>query len=314
VAELRPFPPSPRRRALARQAGLSAASPLLVGALACASLLVAIGMVGGSAAARLGGWIAAAARGEHALAPRDAIGAVLELVAPLVAAVAVVAIVAHFAQTRAAWLPRRSIAGAPSIDPARTRRAAFELAAALVIGAVAFGWLWLVAPRLAALSSVPLAGGLVIASGAATFAIAWVAIGVVDALLRHRDLASALDMTAREKRDDERLAGADPRWRAYRARVQRQDDPASAVAGSTLLVLGDGIAVAIAWDPVRRPIPTRTATGRGPQATQLLGLARRHQLPVHRDALLARALATALGPVPEAQWARLAEIVAAVKR
>ena len=312
MAELRPFPPSPRRRALARQAGLHAASPILVGGVACGAALVAIGMLGASAAARVGAWIAAAARQDHALAPRDAIAAVLELAAPILAAIAMVAIIAHLAQTRAVWLPRRTLAGAPAIDPARTRHAMFDLTAAAIIGAVAFAWLWLVAPRLAALSSVPLAGGLMIASAAASLSIAWVAIGVFDALLRARELANGLYMTPREQRDDERLASGDPRWRAARARAV--DDPASAIAGSTLLLLGDGIAVAIAWDPIRRPHPMRTATGRDARATQLLGLARRRQIPVHRDPVLARDLATAVGPVPEAQWSRLAEIVAAVKR
>jgi flagellar biosynthesis protein FlhB len=311
VAELRPFPPSPRRRALARQSGLHAASAILVGGVACGALLVVLAMLGSAAASRLAGWIAAAARQHDALAPRDAIAAVLELAAPLVAAAAIVALLAHLAQTRALWLPRRRIAGAPAIDPARVRHAAFGLAGAAVIGGVAVGWLWLVAPRLAQLSSVPLAGGLAIASAAGSFAIAWVAVGIFDALLRTRDLATALHMTAREQRDDERLASGDPRWRAARARAA--DDPAVAVAGSTLLVLGDGIAIAIAWDPVRRPRPIRTARGHDARATQLLALARHRALPIHRDPALARAL-DGIGPVDEAHWPRLAEIVAAVKR
>jgi flagellar biosynthesis protein FlhB len=79
-----------------------------------------------------------------------------------------------------------------------------------------------------------------------------------------------------------------------------------------LLLLGDDLAVAIAWDPIHRPVPLRVATGRGPGATQLLGLARRRAIPVHRDAQLARLLASD-GPVPEPHWPRIAEIVAAVR-
>ncbi|MDQ3336965.1 MAG: EscU/YscU/HrcU family type III secretion system export apparatus switch protein [Myxococcota bacterium] len=306
MAELRPFPPSPRRRALARQAGLHAASPILVGGVACASALVAIAMLGAAAAARIGAWIASAVRLESALAPRDVMRSVLELAAPIVVVIALVAVIAHFAQTRSPWMPRRAIAGAPSIAPARTRRAGFDLAAAAIIGVVAFAWLWLVAPRIAALPSAPLAGGLMIASAAATLAIAWVTIGVFDALVRYRELSHALYMTPREKREDERLGGIDPRWRRPR------EEPSS-VAGATLLVLGDDIAIAVAWDPIHRPIPTRTATGRGAKATQLLALARRHAVPVHRDALLARRLLDT-GPVPEVHWPRLAEIIAAVRR
>jgi len=85
------------------------------------------------------------------------------------------------------------------------------------------------------------------------------------------------------------------------------------LTGATLLVLGDGVAVAIAWDPIRRPVPARIAAGRAAEATRLLGLARRDRVPVHRDPGLAEALA-GTGPVDEAEWPRLAEIVAAVTR
>ncbi|MBX3161915.1 MAG: EscU/YscU/HrcU family type III secretion system export apparatus switch protein, partial [Deltaproteobacteria bacterium] len=229
-------------------------------------------------------------------------------------AVAAAAALAHVAQARTLWLPRRRVDGAPALDRgagARVRRTGGELAAALAAGGVAVAWLWWCAPRLAALVEVPLAGGAMIASGLAALAIAWVAFGVVDALVRHAELAASLRMTARERREDERLAGGDPRWRRYRAKL---GDAATSVAGATVLLLGDGVAVAIAWDPMRRPVPMRTATGRGARATQLLGLARRHRVPVHRDHALAGALVDGEGPVPEARWVALAEIVAAVGR
>jgi flagellar biosynthesis protein FlhB len=304
VAELRPFPPSPRRRALARGAGLHAASPLLVGALACGAVLLAIAMLGAAAVARLGTWLAAATRGEATLGAGDLPRAVLELAAPLLGVAAIVAIGAHLAQTRAVWLPRRRVEGAPAVQHGDAR----ALVAPFVIGAIAFGWLWLVAPRLAALTAVPLAGALLVTSAAATFAIAWVVLGVGDALLRHRELASALFMTAREKREDERLASGDPRWRAERTRAQRVPE----LAGATLLVLGDGVAAAIAWDPVRRPVPIAIAHGRGARATQLLALARRHGVPVHREHALADKLEQ--GAIDDRHWPRLAEIVAAIRQ
>jgi flagellar biosynthesis protein FlhB len=224
---------------------------------------------------------------------------VLALAAPLLAAGAIVAALAHVAQARAVWMPRRRVEGAPDFVPPR-----IDLVHALVIGGVAFGWLWLVAPRLALLSALPLAGAAMIASALATFAIAWVVLGVLDALLRHRALALALHMTARERREDERLASGDPRWRRYRAKHARVD-------GATLVLAGDDTAAAISWDPVRRPVPTCIASGRGPRATQLVALARRDRTPIHRDVTLAT---LPIGPVAERHWARLAEIVAAVKR
>ncbi|HEY5939056.1 MAG TPA: EscU/YscU/HrcU family type III secretion system export apparatus switch protein [Kofleriaceae bacterium] len=319
MADDRAFPPSPRRLALARRAGLHAASPVLVGALACGGIVLALVTLGRAVGARVGDWIAAACDlggTRPALAPRDAAGAIIELALPLVIAAALAAVVAQLAQTRAVWLPRRRLDNAPALDRgagARTRRTAFELVSAAIIAGVAIGWLWWVAPRLARLPSVPLAGASLLASFLAAIAIAWVAIGVVDALLRAAELARALRMTARERREDERLGGADPRWRSARAAAQRTTDPRAAMAGSTLLVLGDDLAVAIAWDPIRRPTPVRTATGRRARATQLVGLARQQRIPIHRDVALAAALVASEGPIPEPHWPRLAEIVAALR-
>lgn len=377
MAEPRPFPPSVRRSALARAAGLHAASPVLTGAIACAVAVIALGALGRAAAVRLGAWVSAACESparfagppvstapaapagldSAGLTGLDSVGldragldlagvprAVLELVMPLLAGVALAAIVAHLVQTRAVWLPRRSLPGAPAPEPRRGRRALFDLTAMLVIGAVTFGWLWLMAPRLAASIGSPLAGAALIVSLLAALAIAWVGLGTGDALVRTSELAGALRMSPADKREDDRLSGADPRWRARRAQIAREnratrtrpsrrapgapvlragttpgassllvlgDDVASAIAGSSALILGDGVAVAIAWDPAHRPVPTATAIGRGAHATQLLALARRHAIAVHRDPALATALAAMVGPLPESAWPRLAEIIAA---
>jgi flagellar biosynthesis protein FlhB len=311
MPERRPFPPSPRRRALARQAGLSAASPLLVGAAVAGAATAASVMLARTAASTLGAWTASACDGRATLTAPALAPALLGIVLPLLGIVAVVAIAAHVAQTRAAWLPRRRIEGAPALPPRRTAAAAFELASAAVIGVTAFAWLWLTAPRLARAASLDDAAAA-LAAFLTTIAIAWLALGALDALLRHAALGRALAMTAQEKHEDDRLAAADPRWRAYRAKLARPD-VSDALATATVLVLGDDLAVALAWDAVHRPVPARIATGRGARASQLLGLARRFAVPVHRDAALAASLAGA-GPVPEALWPRVADLVAAVRR
>ena len=308
MPDRRPFPPSPRRRALARQAGLTGASPLLVSAAAIGAAAAASAMLARAAAATIGAWIAAACDVRPTLAPAGLVHAVMELAAPLLGIAAIAAIAVHLAQTRGVWLPRRRIEGAPALPAgagARTRAAAFELLAAAVVGVTAFGWLWLTAPRLALLvdgsagvAAASAQAGLAIAAFLATIAIAWVALGALDALLRHAAMGSALAMTAEEKREDDRLAAADPRWRARRAELARSDarsdargaSAREAIAASTVLLLGDDVAVAITWDPVRRPTPTRIAAGTGALATQLLAHARRQALPVHRDAALAKAL------------------------
>jgi flagellar biosynthesis protein FlhB len=322
MADHRPFPPSARRRALARAAGLSATSPIVVGAVAWIGAIVAIMVFGRAIAARLGAWLVAACSGG---ALSDAVGAdahawssattdVLALVLPVLAGAALAALLAHVAQTRGFWLPRRSVRGAPALDTSRTPHAALGIIGAIAMGAVTFAWLWAAAPRLALLVQHPAAGALMLAGFLATLAAVWVVLGVLDALLRHAELARSQRMTAAEKREDERLAGADPRWRRQRAEAARGPSVRDAVAGASVVLLADGTAVAVAWDPRHRPIPVRTAIGRDARATQILGLARRHGIAVHRDPELALALADGDGPVPEAQWARLAEIIAATSR
>jgi flagellar biosynthesis protein FlhB len=312
--EHRPFPPSARRLGLAHKAGLTAASPVVVGALACAAAIAAVVTVGRAAAAQLGDWIAAACDGHAALNPDRAAISVLELALPVIATAALVACIAHVAQTRALWLPLRKLSDAPVLETSAVRRASLDLASAAAIGAVAFGWLWIMAPRVAALAIAPIASGaLLIASFVVALAIAWVAIGTFDALLRRAELARSLAMTKAEKREDDRMAAADPRWRAKRAAIARGPAISEAVASAALIVLGDDIAIAIAWDPMRQPIPLRTASGRSARATQMLGLARRHRIAVHRDRELASALVDSEGAVPDRYWGRLAEIVAAVR-
>ena len=321
MSETRPFPPSSRRLTLARQAGLSAASPVLVGSFACGAAIAAIVMVAARAASALSDAIMQAtdrAAGNMQLPSvvditRDVIGLAL----PVLIAAAVVAVIAHLAQTRTLWFPRRRIANAPTLPRAVGTRAFIELASAAAVGVTTFGWLWFVAPRLAALishRSLLTSVGASIAAFIVTLTIAWVVIGVADALVRHLQLGNALRMTAQEKREDDRLAAADPRWARQRRLLAREPIAAPAIARSTVLVVGDDVAVAIAWDPTQQPVPWRTAIGRRARATQLLALARRQRLAVHRDAELATALVDAEGAVPEAHWPRLAEIVAAVRR
>lgn len=324
MADHRPFPPSARRRALARAAGLSPASAIVVGAVAWIGALVALLVFGRAIALRLGAWVATACSsadgrgsGPAGAAPHgygSLVTDMLGLALPILVAAALAALIAHLAQTRGFWLPRRSVRGAPALDTSRTQHAALGVVGAIAIGVVTLAWLWAVAPRLARLVQDPGAGALILAGFLGTLAAVWIGIGALDALVRHAELARSLRMTAAEKREDERLSRADPRWRARRAEAARGPSVRDAVAGASVVLLGNGVAVAVAWDPVRRPVPVRTAKGRDARATQILGLARRHGIAVHRDPELALALAEGDGPVPEARWPRLAEIVAATGR
>ena len=323
MSEHRPFPPSPRRLALAHRAGLHAASRHITTAVAwLAFLVVALGL-GRAIAARLGAWIAAACGGSSsstldpaslsatalARAATPLPTTILAIALPLLAAAAIGAGLAHVAQTRALWLPRRNLADAPRIPRDVDSRA---LGFGAVAGAVALGWLWLAAPALAAAPTE--AAGSLVASAGVALVIAAVAVGSLDAVLRRTRLVLALAMTPAERRDDERRSYADPRWRALRAKLGREDGITTDVARAALIVLGDDVAVAIAWDPIREPIPRRTTVGERAHATQLVALARRYHLPIHRDPVLAAALAATTGPVPRPHWPLLAEIIAATRR
>lgn len=352
MAEPRPFPPSPRRLALARASGLHGASPLLVGAAAAVALIGAVVFLARAMATHVGGWIAAACSAADGaavaaattpltgspltgsplthsavtgtgapfapavtpLAISNMVGAVLELALPVIGAAAIAAVVIHLAQTQTIWLPRRRLPSAPTLPRHDVSRAALDILGAAVIGAVCIGWLWTTAPQLAGLVHSPRAAGTAIASLLVALAITWVALGVLDALVRRVQLAGALAMTRDEKREDDRLAAADPRWRAQRLGIMRGGSVSDAVARAAFVLLGDDVAVAIAWDATRRPVPMRTATGRRARATQLLALARRHRIAVHRDAALAARLVDNEGPVPESEWPRVAELIAAVSR
>lgn len=344
----KPFPPSARRLALARQAGLTAASPVLVAGVAAGAVAVVVavaagwsavgdavaaactfGGAGGAGGGMGGGGMGAGAGADHstlAAAAAHLPHTVLSVAAPLLVAAALAAVIAHLAQTRALWLPRRRIEQAPALDrgaAARARGAAFDLLAVAIMGAAAFGWLWVMAPRIARLVELEPramlgAFGALGASLVAAIACAWIALGVLDAFARHVELANALAMTTAEKRDDDRLAAADPRWARQRALAAGDAGHegvalSNAIAGCAVVILGDDLAVAIAWDATRRPIPTRVAVGRRARATQLVGLARRHRVAVHRDPALARALGDGEGPVPETRWRDLADILVAVR-
>lgn len=307
---------------------------MVVGGLACAAGAVVLALGLGNAARAVATAIATACdqrvalqlagdrmRDTQTLQPATVPLAVLALATPLFG-MAGAALLGHLAQTRTLWLPRRRIAGAPALRRGagpRTRVAGFEVGCAAAIGAVAFGWLWYSAPSLATLleltpSEMVAAAAALGAAVVAVFATAWLALGLVDSLTRHLELARALAMTSAEKREDDRLAAADPRWAQHRAALSRAPTAEPAVRDAAVVLIGDASAIAIAWDPLRRPIPTCAASGRGARASQLVGLARRHGVAIHRDPGLVAALGDSLGPVPEAQWARLADVIAAVRR
>ena len=321
-ADDRVLPPSARRVALARRAGLVPRSAVLVAGAAWTGAAIGLWLAASRARALLSSsLVAATAATDGTLsAPPTAAGlavAVLGVAAPLVAGAALAAIAAHLAQTRQLAIPRRVVAGAPRPARGIDRRAADAGLAglrAVAVAAVAVAWTWTHLGDLGRLASQPTGAALasataLLVSAVAHLAAALLAVGALDllvAVLRHR---ADLRMTRTEAADDARSAGIDPRWR--RARLDRGAGP-DAVRTARLVVAGDG-AAAIRWHATLWPVPTLLATGRGLDATRLLELARRHHVPIHHAPVLAKSLATlsAGAAIPDALRPALADLIAA---
>ena len=304
MAANRPFPPSPRRLALARsrraarreRRSWSGPSPAAATVLA----VVALGRVTAHSWAA-GSPPRATAAPRRSRAPTGSLARSSRSRCPLLGAAAIAAVIAHLAQTRAVWLPRRRLANAPRLEPGRGTRASARPRCAAVIGAVAFG--------------LAVADGAS-AGGAHVVAQAPPACSSRASPLHSRSPGSRSGPSTRSSSMPEltpftphdggrqarrrspgrrRPAVARPPRRASRTGRPCRD----AVAGASLLLLGDGAAVAIAWDPIHRPMPVRTATGRAARATQLVGLARRHAIACSpRRGARRRARAMVRAPCP----------------
>ena len=328
MSENRPHPPTPRRLAEARRAGWIAWSPALVAGAAIAAGAAAVAAIGAAWLDAAGGALAAGAATASSPDPvtaatgldaRAVIADLAALAVPFLALVAGAAVIAHLAQTRGLWIPRRRGRGLPAPADDATRRAtlsAVALARGAVVALVAGGLIASAAATLAAHTGAPAAAtgalygtlaALVLAHGAA----AAIALGALDWLLRARHLHADLAMTPRELADERRETEADPRWRRARARAAADDD---AVRTATVVVVADDLAAALAWHPRWQPVPRITAAARGRAALRLAALARRHRVPLHRDPPLATALAALPGRLaPDHLHPALARVIAALR-
>lgn len=337
----RSLPPSARRLADARRAGLVASSSTLTAAAAWGGALVVALATAPTLAQRsrdlvLGALREPAWRGGASDAPAlasaitGALATALALVAPLVVGAAVAALVVHLVQVRALWLPRRRVPGAPTLPrgaAARAGQAAWSLVRAAALAAAGVWYVWthvdaLAAPMRAGASSLGLAGAA-LAGATLTGAAVWGALGVVELAARALRLAAALRMTPAERRAELRAhGGASPELRAARRATGGGDSTGpAALAAATVLVVGDDHAAAVRWEPRVDPEPSLALVRRGVGVGHAVALARAAGVPVVRAPALARELADGpeperggRRPVPAAARARLAEVVVAVRR
>jgi flagellar biosynthetic protein FlhB len=322
----RPFPPTPRRRALARAAGVVLDSPAFTAAAAMALGVLAIAAVAPSIAASVRGstaWALAHAADEDAVAratgssAAGVVASVLGAVGPLLLAAAVGAVVATAAMTRSLFVPRRSVRGAPSVPPEPGVDAALGLARAAVVAAVGATF---VVTHLPMLSAAPSAASFAPSLEAlAVHALAHVAVAALlvaatDIVVRHRRMAGALRMTAREAREEARSAGTDPqarrRLRDARGRAHGVD-PRERLRDATLVLVGAEVAVALRYTAgMAAPVTLRTARGLARQ--QLVSAARALGIPLLADDELARALVAGAAGLDPAHQPALARALAAI--
>ncbi|HUQ04080.1 MAG TPA: EscU/YscU/HrcU family type III secretion system export apparatus switch protein [Kofleriaceae bacterium] len=334
----RPFPPTPRRRALARSAGVVLDSPAFTAAAAIALGVLAIAAVVPSIAASVRASTAAAlahAADEGAVAratgstAAGVVASVLDAVGPLVLAAAVGAVAATAAMTRSLFVPRRNVRGAPGVPPEPGVDAALGLARAAVVAAVGATFVVVHVPSLTALATSSSASSVApsvapsLASALASLgvhalahvAVAALLVAATDIVVRHRRLEGALRMTSREAREEARNAGSDPharrRLRDARGQLAHGVDPRERLRDATLVLVGADVAVALRYTSgMAAPVALRTARGLARQ--QLVSAARALAIPLIADDDLARALVTGVAGLAPAHQPALARALAAI--
>lgn len=248
----------------------------------------------------------------------EALAIALAVALPVLVAGAAAALLVHLAQTRALWIPRRRVPGAPVPPADAAARARGGLWAAVRGGAllaVAAGWLVAAAPAFAAsLAIAPArllpAGAALVAAAALALTATWVALGGLELLGRALALARAARMTPEEQREELRATGGAARlWRGAHQRAGQRDR--EQLGDAALLVVGDGVCAAVAWHPQRTPVPAVVVARRGRGIEALLAVARAGGIPIrHRPELAAALAARGPGAVAEALWPELAKLVA----
>lgn len=317
----RPFPPSPRRRALARAAGVILDSPALTAAAAVTAGIAALGAIAAGVAVTLRAsahaTLATATDGDvvaraRATSVASIAADVLAAAGPLVLACTAGALAATAALARGLVVPRRRIRGAPSVPAEPATDATLAVARAAAIAAVAAAFFLTHGAALAALAAGPTSAAALRSlalTALAHVAVAAVLAAAVEVVVRHRRREGALRMTAREARDDAREAALDPQARR-RLRDARAHDPRDHLRDAALLLVGADAVVALRYAP-GMAAPTVLTTARGIAGRQLVAAARQRAVPALADDALAESLATAR-TVPPAHHAAVARALASL--
>jgi flagellar biosynthetic protein FlhB len=336
---------TPKRREEARGRGQVARSTDVNGALVLLAGLAVLAVFGSALLGRLKEIVATgiARSGDPELASRDTLGeladwigmGLLETVGPVAAAAALAALVANVAQVRLklAWK-----AAAPTLKPFDLVQGAkrvfgphglFEGFKAIVktaaIGGVAFLAVWPAIPELGSLVGLSPAdilrrlAGIVLGISVRVVA-AFLVIAAVDYLWQRRRHEKSLRMTKDEVKREMRQHDIAPEVRGAIRRRQREQARRRMLAdvptADVVVTNPTHYAVALRYDG-SAPAPEVVAKGADLVAHAIRRVAEEHDVPILRNAPLARALYDEVDVgrmIPEKFYAGVAEVLAFVFR
>ncbi len=149
--------------------------------------------------------------------------------------------------------------------------------------------------------------------------LALAAVAVLDYGYQWWRYQRSLKMTTQELREEMRNLQGDPAVAARRkaTRDQLAAQPLSAsVARAAVIVADKAIAVALEYQDEKMSAPFMLARGAGPTARRIRDLAVKGAIPIVERPSLAAALfkeAEVHGPIPEAHWVAVAEVLATIR-
>lgn len=316
-------PPTPRRLARARREGDHPIAPALTALSGLILIAIFLPAVGRALLRQARELLALALRAEPTAVLSELPGRLIWIVAPLLAAVAVAAAVVGVWQTGGALgaaSPRRWRWESPFalFRPSWPRASS----ALMAVGATAaLSW---VALSILRSSGPALATTLGSADSAARVGaelarrISWWAAGVglvvavIDKLVRHQAWLRRHHMSREEVLQEARESEGDPTFRQARRRSHQEliDSLQLARLPAATLVISDGAqrAVALRHDPTSDDAPVVILIASGPLAETVVALAATYRVTVHRDEVLAAALASVAPdhPIPPALYTAVA--------
>ncbi|MFO0668714.1 MAG: EscU/YscU/HrcU family type III secretion system export apparatus switch protein [Polyangiaceae bacterium] len=327
--------PKKKRQALAEgDTGASAAftqSWGFVVALALVPALVDRAAASGSSSVREA--IARVGRGAVTVTSDDAVrtlGGVVSLTAPLLAAVALVAVVVGGVQSGGVVTFGRLAPRIERLDPLRGFAGLFSstrafavlraLVAAAAVGFLAWNQMRDHARDLVALTGRTALVGSVVGAVAMHVARAaaavFVVLGAFDLLVSRRAWTKRLRMTKEEVKREHKESEGDPEVRAARQRAHQEalaQVAAHAVKGATVVVVNPThLACALRYDEGEGDeAPVVLASGEGAVAQAMVRAARDYGVPVVENVPLARALIEleSGAAIPEALYEAVAEVL-----